>query len=109
MTDFYIVSCHKDSGIYFCSEENSKISIKQFAPCESPMFMEISGNRLYAVLSQPQNDENSGIISFEISKSGLLGKRSDIISTRGIVGCHLTVRKSGVFVANYLSRLKAKL
>lgn len=103
MTDFYIASCHKDGGIYFCSEENRKISIKQFTPCESPMFMEISGNRLYAVLRQPQNDENSGIISFEISKSGLLGKQSDIISTRGIVGCHLTVRKSGVFAANYLS------
>lgn len=103
MTDFYIASCHPDGGIYFCFEENGNMRIRQVTPCDRPMFMELSGNRLYTVLRQPHTDENSGILSFEISQNGFLGKPSDGISTWGIVGCHLTVRKSGVFVANYLS------
>lgn len=103
MTRFYVASCDKDGGIYFCTKEDNKISIKQFAPCDRPMFMEISGNRLYTVLRQPSDGQSSGIISFEISENGILGSQSETVSTLGTVGCHLTVRKSGVFVANYLS------
>lgn len=101
--DLYIASCDVDGGIFHYNLEGDKLSEKQFISLDRPMYMDINKNELYAVLRDPFNDGNSGIISFEIDDDGNLIQHGEIISTLGVVGCHLTVENSTVYVANYLS------
>lgn len=61
--------------------------------------------RQYAgAFAQPfLNNQNSGIISYDITKDGELKQNSRIIDTKGIVACHLCYFHEKTYVTNYLS------
>lgn len=103
MTNMYIAACDEKGGIYHYGVEEKEVIEKQFFPLDQPMYMEISGDQLYCVLRDPSGDGKSGIITLDIDNNGNLCNKSEIISTLGVVGCHLTVSDKGVFCANYVS------
>lgn len=103
MINFYIASCDKEGGIYRFEYDGECVVEKQFVPLESPMYLEIKNNRCYAVLRAPFENNESGIVSFSLDNVGNLNNKSEIISTKGVVGCHLTVSDENVYVANYVS------
>ncbi len=103
MTDMYIASCHKNGGIYHYLIEGDTVTEKQFLPLDRPMYMELKDGRLYAVLRDPENNGNSGIVDFKIDAEGNLTQMGEIVSSMGAVGCHLTVKNGNAFVANYVS------
>lgn len=101
---FYVASCEKDGGIYLCEHDGHSSRIIEKTSIDRPMYLTKSGMSLYAVLRQPFKDSaNSGIVSFDINNDFTLSNQSDIISTRGKVGCHLCVSDNVVYCANYSS------
>ena len=100
----YVSSCCEDGGIYVFDIENSKLTQTQFVPINSPMYTTIDNNKLYAVLRAPLTDnENSGVVSFNIDENGYLCKEKYISSTLGECGCHLFVENNDIYVTNYIS------
>lgn len=100
---FYIASCDKEGGIYCFEYKDGGLIRKQFVPHDRPMYLAFKNNKCYAVLRAPFGNDESGIISFDILSDGTLTNKSEIVSTKGVVGCHLAVTESNVYVANYLS------
>lgn len=103
MKDMYIAACDENGGIYHYKVEGATVTEKQFFPLDRPMYMEISDDRLYCVLRDPLGDGKSGIITLDIDSNGNIYNKSEVISTLGVVGCHLTVSEKGIFCANYVS------
>ena len=100
----YVASCVPDGGIYHYICENGQLREVSKTDVDRPMYLTLSGNRLYAVLREPfVDDPNSGVCYWEIDADGNLLQQSDIISTGGRCGCHLTVEQDRIYVANYLS------
>ncbi len=103
MINFYIAACDTRGGIYRYEFNGKDVTEKQFVPLDRPMYLQIKNQKCYAVLRAPFEDDESGILSFNLDKDGNLTDKSDIVSTKGVVGCHLAVTKDNVYVANYLS------
>ncbi len=103
MTDMYIASCDKNGGIYHYVLDGEQVTEKQFVPIDRPMYMEISGDTLYAVLRDPEDKNESAVVSFDIDVNGNLTNQKKTADTLGKVGCHLAVSEEGIFVANYVS------
>lgn len=103
MINFYIASCDKEAGIYRYEYDGKNIFEKQFIPLDRPMYLCVKDSKCYAVLRAPFKDNESGILSFNIDENGNLIDKSEIVSTKGVVGCHLAVTDENVYVANYVS------
>lgn len=100
----YIASCGKESGIYHYVTEGDSIIFKEITPLDRVMYMCIEGQKLYAILREPYEDnKNSGIVSFDIADDGTLTNQSQITSTMGEVCAHLDVIDGKIFAANYIS------
>lgn len=100
----YVASCVNDGGIYHYICENGQIRGISKTAVDRPMYLALSGNRLYAVLREPFADSaNSGVCCWDIDAAGDLHNQSEIVSTGGRCGCHLAVKDDHVYVANYLS------
>lgn len=100
----YIASCVSDGGIYHYVYENGKMREVCKTAADRPMYLTLTDDRLYAVLREPFADSpNSGVCCWDIDADGNLHNQSQIISTGGRCGCHLTVENGCVYVANYLS------
>ncbi len=102
---FYVASCEKDGGIFLCEHDGQSARIVDKTTVDRPMYLAKYNMFLYAVLRQPFNDNiNSGIVSYVINNSDFsLSNQSDIVSTRGNVGCHLCVSNNSVYCTNYSS------
>lgn len=106
----YIASCTPDGGIYHYLCQDGKLQFREKTDADRPMYLAVAENRLYAVLRQPFADsENSGICWWKIGKGGTLTEPSEVFSTGGRCGCHLTVEQGKIYVANYLSGSVAML
>ena len=106
----YIASCTPDGGIYHYLWEDGKMRFAHKTEADRPMYLAIAGDDLYAVLRQPFADSQfSGVCKWKIGKDGSLSDPSRIISTKGMVGCHLTVAEDRIYVANYISGSVAML
>lgn len=100
----YVSSCCEDGGIYVFDKENSQLKQTQFMPVDRPMYSVIDNNKLYVILRAPfEDNQNSGVISFDIDENGHLCNRKDISSTLGECGCHLYVSDDDIYVTNYIS------
>ena len=100
----YVASCVPDGGIYHYVYDNGDIREIGKTAADRPMYLAVDDNRLYAVLREPFADStNSGVCYWEMDGHGNLSNQSEIISTGGRCGCHLTVHNGRVYVANYLS------
>lgn len=106
----YIASCTPDGGIYHYLCQDGKLQFREKTDADRPMYLTVAENMLYAVLRQPFTDsESSGVCWWEIGKDGALTKPSEVFSTGGRCGCHLTVEQGKIYVANYLSGSVAML
>ena len=100
----YIASCGKESGIYHYIVKDDKITFESITHLDRVMYMCIEGQKLYAILREPfEDNKNSGIVSFDIADDGTLINQSDITSTMGEVCAHLDVMGDKIFAANYIS------
>lgn len=102
--DMYVASCVPDGGIYHYVYKNGEMHEVCKTVTDRPMYLTLADNRLYAVLREPFADSpNSGVCCWDIDADGNLYNQSEIISTGGCCGCHLTVYNDRIYVANYLS------
>lgn len=100
----YIASCTEDGGIYHYLCRDGSLQLMEKTDADRPMYLEVAGDRLYAVLRQPNaNCEDSGVCWWKIGEDGSLSDKSAVFSTEGQCGCHLKVFGNRVYVANYLS------
>lgn len=103
--DIYIASCDANGGIYqYRMEESGKLVLISKTALDRPMYMTIEEQTFYAVLLKPFSDTaDSGIVSFMINGKGMLENQSPLISTKGEVACHVTVKDGIAYCANYIS------
>lgn len=102
-TTVYIADCDPNGGIAVYDFCDGRLLAKQQIPLDRPMFLCYDDNRVYCVLRAPFADGTSGVLSFSVAEDGTLSQPSDLVSTNGVVGCHLCVKDGAVFTANYLS------
>ncbi len=102
MQTVFILSCdtpENGGGIYkYALTENGLVKQK-YCACDRPMYAVIDNERLYVLLRQPFNSEESGVFSLDLG----IENSSEILSTNGKVACHLAVDKGDIYVVNYLS------
>ncbi len=111
LCDLYIASCTKDGGIerfgLSCEGKLSKIDLVKM---DRPMYMIESEGRMHVILRAPfDTSDESGYQSYRIDSDGDLCDSSDILSTKGVVACHIAVFNSIVYAVNYLSGSVVKI
>ena len=101
----YIASCSPTGGIFqYSLSEDGKLSLVSSTDCDRPMYAVIEKGRMYVLLRAPFDGKNeSGLISYNIACDGSLENPTDVISTKGVVACHLAVKNDVVYCVNYLS------
>lgn len=108
----YIASCDKDGGIYryqFNSNDGT-LNFTDFVKLDRPMYMSIKNRKLYALMRAPFKDNNeSGLIEYDITDDGSIINPSKIISTHGEVACHITADGENVYCVNYISGSVTKI
>lgn len=92
-----------DGGIYHCELKNGNVEIKEKTELDRPMYMTVADNKMYVILREAFENGESGMCSFDIDNSGKLINQSGIVSTKGIVACHIYANSSDVYAVNYLS------
>lgn len=104
MKNIYILSCEKDGGICRYGFQNGKLVFKDKTPLDRPMYAIIRENKMHVILRETDTATHyGGMVSFDIADDGSLVNKSVIISTNGIVPCHLEVLGNDKYVVNYLS------
>lgn len=103
--NIYIASCAKDGGIYqYRLYDNGSLRFENFTQMDKPMYMAVENNSMYVLLRSPFPENNeSGLVVYDMFSDGKLKTASDIISTKGEVACHLSVNNGNVYCANYIS------
>lgn len=111
MTNIYIASCVKGGGIYhYTLSENNVLDFCEKTTLDEPMYMIIKNEKMYILLRQPDEKTNfSGELSIDIDGTGKLFAPSRIISTKGVVACHLEVSDDNIYAVNYVSGSVIKL
>lgn len=111
MTNIYIASCVKGGGIYhYTLSENNVLDFCEKTTLDEPMYMIIRNEKMYIILRQPDEKTNfSGELSIDIDGTGKLFAPSRIISTKGVVACHLEVSDDNIYAVNYVSGSVIKL
>lgn len=100
----YIASCVKDGGIYrYNLSDEGKLTQAGFTPMDCPMYMIASGNKMHVILNAPFNNEESGLVTYDIMPDGSLENPTEICSTNGKVACHLCEDGGKIFCVNYVS------
>ncbi|MCL2517091.1 MAG: lactonase family protein [Oscillospiraceae bacterium] len=93
--NFY-VACADEIRYYKGAELIDSIKIS------CPMYMELYNNKMYIVARFPFADsKESGMTYCGINADGSFGQLSEIVSTQGEAGCHITVDGDDVYAANY--------
>ncbi len=103
--NIYIASCDQYGGIYrFGMDKTGKLTKPVFTQMDRPMYMVIKDGKMYILLRAPFEDNNeSGLIVYDIDENGELINPSEIKSTKGEVACHLTVDEKNIYCVNYIS------
>ena len=100
--EFLVASCTPSAGVYrYRLYEDGTAEHLSEIPMPCPMFLALDGDRLWAVLRAPfSSSDESGLCAY-----GLLDGKplTRLLSTKGIVACHLAVEGADVYCANYLS------
>lgn len=88
----FFTSCVEAGGIYHYALQNGSIALRDFTPCDRPMYAIAEENRLWVLLRECFNDHTSGLQEYAIPDSGMLMPVGAPISTKGIVPCHALKR-----------------
>ena len=98
--DFYIASCDTEGGILKCRFAENSVEILEKTTLDRPMYMAFNGDKMEVILRDPENKNESGLVTLDICS---LKQKGQVISTKGNVACHLCVLDGNVYCANYLS------
>ncbi len=111
MKNIYIASCEKGGGIYrYSMAEDGRLTMLDKTDADFPMYMTISGGRMYVVLrEQYEGSFESGVCSYKIEADGSLSDRSEHGGTKGKVACHILVDEGEIYCVNYVSGSLIKL
>ncbi|MBP3626903.1 MAG: lactonase family protein [Clostridia bacterium] len=110
MKDLYFCSCDTNGGIYHYKIIGTKLEFCEKTELDRPMYMVIEDNKAHVILREIESENNfGGILNFDIDDNGALVNPSEIVSTKGVVPCHLTVVDNVPFVVNYISGNLAKI
>lgn len=102
LCNFAIASCDPEGGIYIYRllEDGSCEQIKKL-DMPSPMFMQLCDGKLWVALRAPFADSaNSGVAAYDPASGERLG---ELVSTQGVVACHLVADGDDVYCANYVT------
>lgn len=107
----YISSCTQDGGIHcFNITEQFTIENSNFYPLNMPMYATAKDKTMYVVLRKPfKENDYSGVVTLNIKDNGELSNNLEIVSTEGIVGCHICVDDGQAYVTNYISGSVCKI
>ncbi|MDD6735438.1 MAG: beta-propeller fold lactonase family protein [Clostridiales bacterium] len=104
MYDLYFSACAEDGGIYHYRFDGSNApELAGICKCPMPMYAIRGKDKLHALLRAPFNDNTSGLVSYDIGIDGTPENPGKILSTKGIVACHLAEVDGNVYCVNYLS------
>lgn len=110
MKDIYFASCVENGGIYHYKLKGGVFTLAEITPMDRPMYMVIEGRKMYIVLRAPfAHCEESGVVVYDLDEDGKLINPSKILSTKGVVGCHILVDRDEIYCANYVSGSAIKL
>lgn len=101
--NFYVASCDKEGGIYRLRFEDNALTVLDYTPMDCPMYMIKNNDKMLVLLRAPFEDQNSGIVFYDIAENGELNNPSEVYSTLGECACHLAVNGEDIFCVNYLS------
>ncbi len=101
--NIYIASCVENGGVYHYKMIEDKMHFVDFTEVSKPMYMSIEDGKMYIVLRAPFDNNESGVIVYDIDREGKLSTPSQIVSTKGEVACHLCVDEGHVYCTNYIS------
>ena len=102
LCNFAIASCDPEGGIYIYRllEDGSCEQIKKL-DMPSPMFMQLCDGKLWVALRAPFEDSpNSSVSAYDPASGERLG---ELVSTQGVVACHLVADGDDVYCANYVT------
>ena len=93
----YVLSCTESGGVYSYSlSKNNELKKISQTVIDRPMYAVTDNGRLYVILREPfKKNKESGIVSFK-AENGILTDKTDLISTKGEVCCHLCVSNGEV-------------
>lgn len=102
LCEFLVASCVPEGGAYRCQLNlDHSLTVTQFIPMPSPMFLALRGSSVYAVLRQPFSDSaESGLGCYDLPTGA---PKAPLLSTRGEIACHLSLLGDDVYCANYRS------
>ncbi len=101
--EFYLLSCEtpeKGGGVYRYELTDMGLQKIGYFPCDRPMYAVREKDELFVLLRQPFF---GGIFGGCFSIDLELQNQTDIVSTEGVVPCHLCVQDNDCYVVNYLS------
>ena len=102
-TNLFFASCAVDGGIYQYALQDDRLVLRNFMPCDRPMYLVAEGTHLWTLLREKFDDHTSAIQEYQISKTEGIYPVREPISTKGIVACHLCRYQNNIYAANYLS------
>ena len=105
MHDLYFSACAQDGGIYhYKFDGTSAPTLADICKCPMPMYAVKGKEKIHVLLRAPFDDNNtSGLVSYDIGQDGKLENPGEICSTKGVVACHLAEVDGDVYCVNYLS------
>ena len=104
MRQIYVSSCEPAGGIYRFALDCGKLHLLDKAMLDRPMYTVLSGNRLYVLLRQTDTETDfGGVTHMTVNADGRLGESAAVVSSEGVVPCHLCVFGGNVYLVNYLS------
>ena len=99
----YILSCEtieNKGGIYTFELDKKGFRKTSYLACDRPMYSIKSEDKICTLLRAPFSDNNNSAYFFCDEN---LENSTSLISTCGVVACHLDVDKNNVYAVNYLS------
>lgn len=110
MADFclYLASASPEGGIYryhFSGDRDGFSAVPlDVTPCPSCGYLRVEGSELLALSRKPFPDSPfSGLMTFSVGSDGSLSNPSEMLSTRGISGCHMTKAAGCYYAVNYVT------
>ena len=110
MKHLYFCACDKEGGIYHYEKNENGLKFIEKTVLDKPMYLIIRENKAHVILKEIDSETKfGGYHTFEIDSNGCLKNPSEIISTDGIVPCHLEVCEKNAYTVNYVSGSISKI
>lgn len=110
MKHLYFCACADNGGIYHYMLNGENLIFCEKTELDKPMYIAIEENKAYVILKETDpKTKYGGALTFDIDENGKLVNPTEIISSLGIVPCHLSVVNGTVYTVNYLSGNVVKL